>query len=134
MPFPFVARRPVRRAVARFSALRIRQKIGLLPLVAGAGFAAVLAVAAGLGVATQSRLAQLERERYPALETGRRLGDLLEATQGGRRQIALASGEERRFLEDGDEVVLRARARRDGFAPIGFGECRGSVLPASPAG
>jgi fumarylacetoacetase len=60
-------------------------------------------------------------------------GSLLEATQGGRRPIALASGEERRFLEDGDEVVLRARARREGFAPIGFGECRGAVLPAPAA-
>ena len=58
-------------------------------------------------------------------------GSLLETTQGGKRPIALASGEERRFLEDGDEVVLRARARREGFATIGFGECRGAVLPAS---
>jgi fumarylacetoacetase len=57
-------------------------------------------------------------------------GSLLETTQGGKRPIALASGEERRFLEDGDEVLLRARARREGFAAIGFGECRGSVLPA----
>ena len=40
------------------------------------------------------------------------------------------NAEERRFLEDGDEVFLRARARRQGFATIGFGECRGAVLPA----
>ena len=32
--------------------------------------------------------------------------------------------------QDGDEIVLRARARRDGCVPIGFGECRGTVLPA----
>jgi fumarylacetoacetase len=57
-------------------------------------------------------------------------GSLLETTRGGKKPIALASGEERRFLEDGDEVVLRARARREGFAAIGFGECRGAVLPA----
>ncbi len=57
-------------------------------------------------------------------------GSLLEATQGVRRPLRLASGEERRFLEDGDEVLLRARARRQGFASIGFGECRGAVLPA----
>ncbi len=57
-------------------------------------------------------------------------GSLLEATRGGKKPIALASGEERRFLEDGDEVLLRARARRQGFATIGFGECRGAVLPA----
>jgi fumarylacetoacetase len=57
-------------------------------------------------------------------------GSLLEITAGGRAPITLPSGEERRFLEDGDEVVLRARAKRDGAAPIGFGECRGVVLPA----
>jgi len=57
-------------------------------------------------------------------------GSLLEITQGGRAPITLPSGEERRFLEDGDEIVLRARGKRDGAAPIGFGECRGVVLPA----
>src|SRR4051794_15762321 len=46
-------------------------------------------------------------------------GSLLEATQGGKVPVRLASGEERRFLEDGDEVVLRARASRQGFATIG---------------
>ena len=57
-------------------------------------------------------------------------GSLLEITQGGRAPITLPSGEVRRFLEDGDEIILRARARRPGAAPIGFGECRGVVLPA----
>jgi len=57
-------------------------------------------------------------------------GSLLEATQGGKHPLRLASGEDRGFLEDGDEVVLRARARRDGFAAIGFGECRGRIQPA----
>ena len=57
-------------------------------------------------------------------------GSMLEATQGGTKAIRLASGEERRFLEDGDQVVLMARCRRDGYAPIGFGECRAIVLPA----
>ena len=55
---------------------------------------------------------------------------LLEITQGGRQPITLPSGEVRRFLEDGDEICLRARAHRDGAAPIGFGECRGFILPA----
>ena len=58
-------------------------------------------------------------------------GSLLEITRGGREPVALPNGETRRFLEDGDEVILRARARRDGFAPIGFGECRAVVLPAA---
>jgi fumarylacetoacetase len=57
-------------------------------------------------------------------------GCLLELTQGGRNPLRLPSGEERRFLEDGDEVFLHARAERHGCAPIGFGACRGVVLPA----
>jgi len=56
-------------------------------------------------------------------------GSLLELSQGGRQPIVLASGETRRFLEDGDTVILNAACRRDGFVPIGFGECRGMVLP-----
>jgi fumarylacetoacetase len=55
-------------------------------------------------------------------------GSLLEITRGGKQPVTLASGETRRFLEDGDEVVLKARARREGFATIGFGECRGMVV------
>ncbi len=58
-------------------------------------------------------------------------GSILEATLGGKNPVVLASGEERRFLEDGDEVILRARGRRAGFAPIGFGECRATILPAA---
>jgi len=57
-------------------------------------------------------------------------GSLLEITQGGRQPIALVSGETRRFLEDGDEVIFSARAHRDGCTSIGFGECRAQVLPA----
>ena len=57
-------------------------------------------------------------------------GSLLEITQGGKQSVALPSGESRRFLEDGDEIVFRAHCRRDGFAGIGFGECRGRIAPA----
>lgn len=57
-------------------------------------------------------------------------GSLLEITAGGKKPIELASGEVRKFLEDGDEIILRARCARDGFASIGFGECRGKVLAA----
>ncbi len=57
-------------------------------------------------------------------------GSILEATVGGKTPLKLASGEERRFLEDGDEVILRARGVRAGCAPIGFGECRAVILPA----
>ncbi len=55
-------------------------------------------------------------------------GSLLELSQGGRRPVELASGESRRFLEDGDEIIFRAQARRDGFVSIGFGECRGRIV------
>lgn len=57
-------------------------------------------------------------------------GSLMEAVQGGREPLRLASGEERRFLEDGDEVILRARAVREGFVTIGFGDCRAQIRPA----
>jgi fumarylacetoacetase len=54
-------------------------------------------------------------------------GCLLERTWRGREPLALPTGEERRFLEDGDEVVFKGRCEREGFAGIGFGECRGLV-------
>ncbi|WP_158742688.1 fumarylacetoacetase [Acidisphaera sp. L21] len=50
-------------------------------------------------------------------------GSLLEMTEGGRQPIRLGSGEERRFLEDGDEVALTAR-----FGRAGFGPCVGRVV------
>jgi len=57
-------------------------------------------------------------------------GSILEPTLGGKVPVRLETGEERRFLEDGDEIILKARCRREGFAPIGFGECRARILHA----
>jgi fumarylacetoacetase len=57
-------------------------------------------------------------------------GSLLEITRSGREPLTLASGEQRRFLNDGDEVTLRAHASREGFVSIGFGACRAIVTPA----
>ena len=54
-------------------------------------------------------------------------GSLLEMSGGGKQPFALPTGETRTFLEDGDEIVFHAHAKRDGFASIGFGECRGRV-------
>jgi fumarylacetoacetase len=54
-------------------------------------------------------------------------GCLLERTWRGEEPFALPTGEERRFLEDGDEVILRGHCERDGFASIGLGECRGVI-------
>ena len=57
-------------------------------------------------------------------------GSLLELSEGGKAPITLSNGETRTFLEDGDEVIFRGACRREGFRQIGFGECRGRVLPA----
>jgi fumarylacetoacetase len=54
-------------------------------------------------------------------------GCLLEMTRGGRLAVALPNGESRTWLQDGDEVIFRGVARREGFVSIGFGECRGVV-------
>ena len=57
-------------------------------------------------------------------------GCLLERTWRGTEPLQLPTGEQRRFLEDGDEVILKGYCERQGFARIGLGECRGVVLPA----
>jgi fumarylacetoacetase len=55
-------------------------------------------------------------------------GSLLELCWGGRDEIVLPNGEKRKFLMDGDSVVLRGFCRGDGYT-IGFGECEGTILP-----
>ncbi len=57
-------------------------------------------------------------------------GSMLEVTWRATEPLSLATGESRKFLEDGDEVILRGHAERDGARRIGLGECRGVV--ASP--
>lgn len=57
-------------------------------------------------------------------------GSLLELTRNGLEPMSVGEEERRTFLEDGDEVVLRGRCERKGFAPIGFGESRVVVLPS----
>ena len=57
-------------------------------------------------------------------------GSLLELSQGGKKPIHLSNGETRTFLEDGDCIVFRGYCERNGARRIGFGECRGTVLPA----
>jgi fumarylacetoacetase len=58
------------------------------------------------------------------------LGCLIELTQRGAEPVNLPTGEVRRFLQDGDEVIFRGYCEREGFRRIGFGECRGIVAPA----
>lgn len=57
-------------------------------------------------------------------------GALIELTSGGKNPIALPNGEVRRWLEDGDSVVIRGWCEQPGAARIGFGECVGTLLPA----
>jgi fumarylacetoacetase len=59
-------------------------------------------------------------------------GCLLEMTWRGTEPLELPGGETRKFLEDGDEVILRGWCETPGFRRIGLGECRGVVLPANP--
>jgi fumarylacetoacetase len=59
-------------------------------------------------------------------------GCLLELTWRGQEPVELPNGEQRKFLKDGDEVVLTGYAQGDGYR-IGFGECRGKLLPAREA-
>jgi fumarylacetoacetase len=56
------------------------------------------------------------------------LGSLLEISRGGQQPVALPSGEMRTFLEDGDEVTLRAWCEAEGAVRIGFGECVGRIV------
>jgi fumarylacetoacetase len=61
-------------------------------------------------------------------------GCLLELTWRGAEPLTLPTGETRTFLEDGDEVILRGYAEREGAVRIGFGECRGRVEGVRPRG
>jgi fumarylacetoacetase len=57
-------------------------------------------------------------------------GCLLELTKRGAEPLLLPNGETRRFLEDGDEVVMTAWAEGPGFRRIGLGRCEGMVVAA----
>jgi fumarylacetoacetase len=58
-------------------------------------------------------------------------GSMLELAWKGTRPVKLSDGSERRFIEDGDTVIMRGYAEKDGLR-IGFGEVRSTVLPALP--
>jgi fumarylacetoacetase len=57
-------------------------------------------------------------------------GCLLELTWRGKEPLQLPNGETRRFLEDGDEIIMKGFCEREGFRRIGFGECRGVIAAA----
>lgn len=60
-------------------------------------------------------------------------GSMLELSWRGTKPVSLGGGEERRFLEDGDRVVLTGYAQGEGYR-VGFGEAAGRILPALAAG
>jgi len=55
------------------------------------------------------------------------LGSILEITKRGGEPLELPTGEERKFLADGDELIMRAWCEADGARRIGFGDCRAVV-------
>ncbi|KAF0301874.1 Fumarylacetoacetase [Amphibalanus amphitrite] len=56
-------------------------------------------------------------------------GSMLELSWRGSKPLTLADGSTRKFLQDGDEVIMRGVCEKEGLR-VGFGECRGVVLPA----
>jgi fumarylacetoacetase len=58
---------------------------------------------------------------------------LVEITRLGQEPLVLPDGTQRVMLEDGDTLTLRGRAKADGYVPIGFGPCSGTVVPAKVA-
>lgn len=57
-------------------------------------------------------------------------GSLLELSAGGKTPIVLPWGEERTFLQDGDQIIIRAECVKPGYPRIGFGQCVGTVAAA----
>ncbi len=56
-------------------------------------------------------------------------GSMLEITWRGTEPIKLPSGEERKFIEDGDTVIMTAYSKGKEYT-IGFGEVKAKLLPA----
>ena len=56
-------------------------------------------------------------------------GSLLELTWNGANPLQLDEGGTRAFIQDGDTLTLRGWAQGDGYR-VGFGRCRGEILPA----
>jgi fumarylacetoacetase len=63
-------------------------------------------------------------------ETSAEYGSFLEQSQNGKESISLNGGEQRKFLEDGDEITIRGVCGADEEALVGFGKCVGRIEPA----
>ncbi len=58
-------------------------------------------------------------------------GSMLEIAWKGTKPVPLSDGSSRTFIQDGDSVILRGHAMKNGVR-IGFGSCEGKILPAVP--
>lgn len=59
---------------------------------------------------------------------------LIELTRGGKKPVMLDNGEQRTFLEDGDNIIMRAWCNNSSSVRIGFGELQSTLLPAIDQG
>ena len=57
-------------------------------------------------------------------------GSMLELTWRGTEPLTLKDGSQRRFIEDGDTIIMRGWSEKDGIR-VGFGEVRGKILPVT---
>lgn len=64
-------------------------------------------------------------------ETADSFGSMLELSWKGTKEIELVDGQKRKFIQDGDEIIMRGFCQK-GDVKIGFGDCAGVVLPATP--
>lgn len=60
-----------------------------------------------------------------------RYGSLLELCWKGTKEVDIGDGDKRKFLRDGDTVVMEGFCQGEGFR-VGFGDCTGTILPANP--
>ena len=58
-------------------------------------------------------------------------GSMIELSWKGTKEVQVGEGEVRKFLKDGDTVTMRGFCQGEGFR-VGFGECTGKLLPATP--
>lgn len=54
-------------------------------------------------------------------------GSMLELAWNGQKPLPMPDGTKRSFIEDGDSVIMKGHAEKDGVR-IGFGECKGKIL------
>ena len=56
-------------------------------------------------------------------------GSMLELSWKGTKEVAVGNNEVRKFLKDGDTVIMTGHCQKAGSGRVGFGECVGTILP-----